>query len=181
MIGGHDSYSPAQRYRPCTSRLARIVIPAQAAAGRPPGGDFLQGRDHEIFRDLVDEQILKAHPCGFFLPQGWEANHPEKNPRKAPCGLPIITLQRRTIGIVNTNPQAAGFVLPEKWPVRTPKGPPPPYPPHGFDENKGVSRFYFSSPKKTKELQEPIRRRNRHFAPDLVGFSQFQELDSSGT
>ena len=137
------------------SRLARIEIPAQAAAGRPPGGDFLQGRDHEIFRDLVDEQILKAHPCGFFLPQGWEANHPEKNPRKAPCGLPIITLQRRTIGIVNTNPQAAGFVLPEKWPVRTPKGPPPPYPPTVLMKTKELAVFIFHRLRKQRSYRSP--------------------------
>ena len=35
-----------------------------------------------------------------------------------------------------------------------PKRPTPPTPPCGFDENKGVSRKYFSRPKKTNNLQK---------------------------
>jgi len=38
-------------------------------------------------------------------------------------------------------------------------GAPPPTPPTGFDENKGVRRFCFSRPNKTNKLQAPQNRK----------------------
>ena len=69
-------------------------------------------------------------------------------------GLPIINPSWRTIGIVKANPQIRHLKMPGIRPVQTTKPATPPPPPRGFDENKGVSRKYFSRPKKTNNLQK---------------------------
>jgi hypothetical protein len=81
--------------------------------------------------------------------------------------LPIIKGKKRTIKTVKKG--ARNFH--EHDPIQTgqsrQKQPIPPTPPWGFYENKALSCFSLLHPKKTKKLQTPIRRRNRHFAPFL--------------
>jgi hypothetical protein len=81
--------------------------------------------------------------------------------------LPIIKGKKRTIKTVKKG--ARNFH--EHEPIQTgqsrQKQPIPPTPPWGFYENKALSCFSLLHPKKTKKLQTPIRRRNRHFAPFL--------------
>jgi hypothetical protein len=59
---------------------------------------------------------------------------------------------------------------------RSPRGRktcPPPTPFYHLLENTALNCLSFLHPKKTKELQTPIRRRNRHFAPSLRHWSEF--------
>jgi hypothetical protein len=62
VIGGHDTYYPC--YFVVMPRLARIVVPGLphhvTQRGNRREAIFFEDGDHEVYRDLLAEQALKA-------------------------------------------------------------------------------------------------------------------------